>query len=226
MADWDSADLLARLRTLLNRPAADELVTDVVGYALLSDAQVYWHGQFSTHCPWLLYSAPTLMVTDDDGKTYRFANNIVPSKIEVYESLNGRKLIPGAYWSPGADYVWEGARIRFPLNGTRAFGDGPYGRYIVPPTKIDAATPPVLVPDWCRILLPPRGAIFWAERGGLRDSKPYEKVENDLWYGEPQRGKFGILVTLKTQNPDAGAAAIRREGTLVGLSYLAGGPWR
>lgn len=220
MADWDSADLLTRVKEMALRPATDAATTDPQWYRLLSDAQVYWHGQFATHFPWVLYSAPTLLVSPDGGVTYDMPAGINPSKVEVYDAIGGRLLIPGAYWSMGADYVWEGKKIRMPRGVPRSFGDGPYVRYIAAPVSITAAVQPVLLPDWARILLPPRACMFWADRGGLRDPAPYQRIENALWYGEPQRGQFGILVTLKTQNPFGGAAAIRRDETVSGLGYF------
>src|SRR5438034_7745415 len=100
-------------------------------YALLGDAQLHWHDQFAIHFPWLLYSAPTLMVTADGGVTYTFPGGITPQKVELYDAVGGRLMIPCAYWNTGGDYVWEGKRIRFPRNGTRSFPDGaPYARFI------------------------------------------------------------------------------------------------
>jgi hypothetical protein len=220
VADWDSADLLARVKRDGAIPAVDEDMADADWYAYLTEAQIYWHGQFATHFPWILWSAPTLLVSADGGITYAMPGGVNPSKIEVYDAVGGRLLVPGAYWSMGADYVWEGSRIRMPRNVPRSFGDGPYARYIAAPPKIDAATQPVLLPDWARALLPPRALMLWADRGGLRDPAPYQRKENELWYGEPQRGQFGILVTLKTQNPFGGAAAIRRDETVSGLGYF------
>lgn len=227
MADWDSADLLARVKRDALRPAADELMDDATWYIYLSEAQVWWHGIFSTMLPGLLWGAPALMSTADGGLTYTFPLGVTPSKVQIYESLNGRLLIPCAPWNAGGDYVWEGNKIRFPRNLTKTFPDGaPYARYVAPPTKIDAGTQPVLVPDWTRILLPPRACIIWCERGGLRDPQPFEKKENDLWIGNMAIGKPGILVTLKTQNPFAGAEAIRGDGLVSGLNYLAARYWQ
>jgi hypothetical protein len=220
VANFDSPDLLARTKRMAYRPAVDQEMLDADWYKLLGEAQEYWHDLFAVHFPWVLWTAPTLMVTADGGLTYTFPNGVHPKKAQIFDTISGRLLIPAAYWNADGDYVWEGSRIRFPRNQTRTFGDGPYARYIIPPGLLDAGTPPILQPDWARILLPPRACIIWAERGGLRDTSPFEKNENDLWYGDPQRGKVGILGTLKTQSPFGGAEAIRREGIVTGLGYF------
>lgn len=222
MANWDNADLLARFKEVTLRPAVDEELTDAAIYKLLGDGQLYWYQLFSVHFPWLLYTAPTKMLTADNGLTYTFPNGVTPMKAEIRESLGGRKLVPGAEWSAGSDYVWEGNKIRFPLGASRTFSDGPYSRYVVPPGIIDGATQPTLTPDYARQLIPLRAAIIWAGRGGLRDPKPYKDEEDEIWYGEPARGKIGMLAMLKTQNPDLGAGAIRRGGA-PGQSYLGPG---
>lgn len=225
MALWDSPDLLGRTKRLAKRPSADEdkgptdATADDMWYALLTEAQVYWHAIFTTHFPWLLWTAPTKLATADNGLTYTFPNGVTPSKVELYDAPNGRLQRPGAYWDTSADYIWEGARVRFPRNAIKTFADGPYARYIVPPAALDAANAPVLQPDWARILLPPRACVIWADRGGLRDPSPYAALETELWYGDPARGRLGILAVLKTQNPFAGAAAFAGP-MLDGFAYL------
>lgn len=221
MPQWDAPDILARTKALAFRPSVDAEMADADWYKVIGDSQAYWHDLFSTHFPWLLYTAPTLMTSADAGLTYTFPSGVHPKKAQIFDTIGGRLLIPGSYWNTDADYVWEGSKIRFPRNRAGTFGDGPYARYIVPPGLLDGATAPVLQPDWARILIPPRACIFWSERGGVRDSSPYEKIENDLWYGDPGRGKVGILGTLKTQSPFGGAEAIRRDGSLTGLNYFA-----
>lgn len=225
MANWDSADLLQRFKDLTNRPLIDEAITDAKIYSLLGDAQLFWVELLAVQCPWLLLTAPTKMLTADNGLTYTFPNGVTPMKAEIYDAPGGRKMIPGAAWSAASDYIWEGNKIRFPLAALRTFADGPYARYIVPPGVLDAGNAPTLTPDYARALLAPRAAIIWARRGGFRDPQPYVNEENDIWYGEPQRGKIGLLGMFKTQNPDAGAAAIRREQGLTGIGYFLGRQW-
>lgn len=210
MANWDSPDLLARFKRLAQRPVTDSSLADSDIYALLTEGEGYWLGQWATHFPWLLWTAPTLLTSADGGVTYTFPGAITPIKVELYSSLQGPLLRPGAYWDGSCDYVWEGNRLRIPSGLPTTFGNGPYARYIVGPGTIDALTASQVTPDWCRILVVHRAIIEWASRGGFRDPTPFENLENKAFYGEPQRGQLGILATLKTQNPFYGAGAWRQ----------------
>lgn len=194
-------------------------MTDPNWYSFLTDAQAHWLPMFAAHFPWLFWTAPTLMTTSDAGKTYVLGASITPLKIEVYDAIGGRIMQPCAYWDGPGDYVWEGNRIRMPANQSKTFSAGaPYARYIAAPGIIDAATDPTLTPDWARIVLVYHAAGMYARRGGLRDAKPYEELEDKAFYGEPQKGKPGILATLKNQNPFGGAAAYASP-SLTGLEY-------
>lgn len=212
MATFDSADLLARLRTTVNRPSTDEALTSAVGYQLLTEGQAHWTSTIAAQAPWVLMGAPTLLSSSDSGETYIFvdasANSIAPLAVELYDTKAGRLLRPGAYWDAGADYVWESHRIRFPQGKTKVFSNGPYARYVSPPTEISASVAPTLLPAHARLLVMYRAAALWASRGGMRDPSPYYESERRLWLGDFASGDVGILGMLKTQNPFAGGAAL------------------
>jgi hypothetical protein len=220
MAQWDSAYCLAECKLLAQRPTTDEQVSDADWYLYLTQGQEYWMGQLVNHCPWTNMTAPTLLTSGDSGYTYPFENDadsvpIVPLAVELYESATGRLLRPGTYHDSGADYVWEGDRIRIPKGGTKTWTDGPYARYVKPPNNITASVEPVLKPKRARKLVVYRAVILWASSGGFRDPQPFRDLEDEAWYGDPMKGKLGLLGELKLQNPFQGVEAIQASDVLL-----------
>jgi hypothetical protein len=190
-------------------------------YALLTEAQVQEYQNFAVHVPEVLYGAPQLLTTADSGVTYTFPSSVFPfGSIEVYDRLTLPPMSEGAFWDAGADYVFEGDNIRMTRNRPRTFSDGPYARFIAPPTVIDASTQPTLVPDFSRILLVYRATAMWAERGGFRDATPFWNMWARAWYGDPNRGDFGLLGMLKNQRAFGGGAAIPSTHSLTGLEFV------
>ena len=209
MAHYDSADLLARCKLYAQRPSTDASMSDANWYSLLTEAQEHWYEQFAVHCPWAIMTAPTLLTSADDNVTYDFpddadTNPIVPMHVTIFETENGRMLIPCTYWDSGGDYVWEGSHIRFPGNVAKTFSSGPYARFITPPAAIAAGSAPSLQPIRARKLIVYNAVAKWARRGGFRDPKPYDEEETKAWYGDPARGILGLLGELKMANPFAG----------------------
>ena len=203
MAAWDSADLLARLRQHVQLPSTDASLTDAQGYNLLTEGQSHWHSVIATQAPWWLMGAPTQLSTADSGVTYTFGAGVYPLAVEVYETLDGRLMRPGAYWDRTADYIWEGDNIRFP--GNVAWTPAPYARWVSTPTAIDGSTAPVLHPAHARTLIVYRAAVLWATpRGG---QGPFEQLERRAWVGDVAMGDLGILGLLKTQNPFLGTGS-------------------
>lgn len=211
MADiWDSLNLRRKLLNKIRRPAADEDLLEPDGvtdatYDLLSEAQDYWVNIIAATRPEPLYGAPVQLTTADGGYTYTFGNDaeaqpIFPlGHVEIRETRNGNILIPTADWGSG-DFVMEGDRIRIPGGRARAFGAGPWARFVAPPTKISAAVQPVIKPRHARVLIVIRAAIIWASQGGLRDPGPWEREEAVQW--------GAIASALATQFHLAGAQAV------------------
>ena len=207
MAEYDSADLLSKVRliTARNVLSSDASMSDASWYSFLSRGQVHWMNQIAIHCPGILGWLSATLTSSDSGATYTFPSSITPLTYELYTSATGRFLFPAWYPDSGGDYVPEGNKVRALRGGTMA---APFCRYIAAPTVIDGSTAPVLTPDRARMLIVYRAAILWAERGGTRDASYYQRLEDREWFGDPQRGDGGILLWLKDQNKWAGYAAL------------------
>lgn len=209
---WDSANLLRKCNNEARRPNPDEETVEVDGvtsswYDLLSEAQDYWVRRIASTYPEALYGPPTRMISIDGGETYYFGCDANGQKIfpighvEIRQSRNGRVWVPGADWQSNRDFVLEGTQIRFPDGKKKTFADGPYARFITPPTQISAAVQPVLQPPSARKLLVLRAVIYWAGRGNLRDPAQWERRENDEWNNS-------IIPMYRTQYHLAGAQAV------------------
>lgn len=214
MAQYDSADLLARYKWYEQRPATDDSETDPDRYRLLSEAQVELMAQVAgMGFAETQYAAPFKLATADGGLTYTFGNDadgnaIAPiGTFELRESRTGPVMLPCADWDTQGDYLFEGTLIRFPSAKQRTFADGPYCRGIVPPTQISASVQPVLRPAFARILIVYRALQLWCARGGLRDPSPFKQLEDQAWYGDPMKGNYGILGMFQKQAMLQGAAA-------------------
>jgi hypothetical protein len=209
VAQYDSADLLARCKTLAQRPTTDEDMSDATWYGFLEEAQTYWIGQLAAHVPEVMYDAPELMTSSDGGETYTVASYPL-GHMEIRASRNGALLRPGPEWDEAADYTQEGQTIRIPGGRTRSFSSGPYARYVKVPGLLNGATAPVLRPAHMRLLLVARACYLYALRGGYRDPTPFLQLEQKLWAGDPNlAGDTGYLGQLKTQYFGAGMAAVR-----------------
>lgn len=209
MAQYDSADLLARVKLMAKRPALDEDITDAQWYIYLEEAQTEWMALLAAHVPEFNYSAPELMTTPDLGETYTLAAEPLGGHLEIRASRDGVVLNSGPEWSENADYTPEGQIIRIPSRRRRIFSNGPYARYVKAPGLLSAAVQPVLKPAWCRLLLIPRACFKWASAGGVRDPSYYDAIEQRMWAGDPDKaGDVGFLGTLKTQHFTSGMAAV------------------
>lgn len=214
MANWDSADLLARCKVHAKRPAIDAGTTDLNWYVLLGDAQLAMYRLISVHAPGVLVEAPIKMTSSDSGVTYYFKDEddgttVTPmGPVEIYDNLSRPPLRPGTFWSKAGDYVQEGDHVRMPGNKARTFGDGfPKSRHINPPGLIASGTAPTLKPDDARELIVFKALILWANRGGRRDPRPYQDDWNRAWFGDPNTGEMGWLYVLKGMDPFGGVQA-------------------
>ena len=120
--------------------------------------------------------------------------------------------------------MWEGDHIRFPQGQTNPLAVSPVARYINPPGQVDGTNPPTLQPPQARLLCVYRACAHWAERGGMRDPKPYFEMEQRYWLGDMRTGDVGLLGALKSQNPFLGGNAVMTGsgGLLEGVSTGAG----
>lgn len=212
MAAWDTNDLVTRCKRMAQRPEADEQTTAATWHEMLSEGQAYWMIMLATHVPEVNYGSPTKLTTADSGLTYDFPSFPL-GHVELRKSPTGAVMIPGPEWDIGADYVPEGKKIRFPDGKTKTFADGPYARFVAEPGLIDANTAPVLLPETARQLLVARAVALWADRGGLRDPRPFLALEHKLWAGDPNvLGDMGYMGALKHQFLFAGTAAYPASG--------------
>lgn len=203
MATWDSADLLDRCKRYARRPSTDEGMADADWYALLTEAQTFWMGQFAIHCPGVLFTAPTLMTSNDGGYTYSVPGlTAYPMAVEIRASRSGQLLVPGAEWDDGADYTVEAdGVIRIPSNRKRTFSAGPYVRYIPQASTISAAAEPVIKPVHARILLVYGALEKYETIGRLGDPTYWQEQSQIAWSGDPRRpGTVGLLGELKQQH--------------------------
>ena len=182
MALHDSADLLSRVKVLLNRPSTDEAITDAQYYVMLGDAQRRVVTLLAFHAPECMYGSPTKLSTADSGATYTFGTdadsaNISPvGHIELRESKTGAMIPPASEWEISSlAYLFESDTIRWPGQKTRTFSDGPYARFVTMPTVLDGSTAPTLKPLYARELLVYDAAERAAVRVGL-DPTPYGQM--------------------------------------------------
>jgi hypothetical protein len=211
VAQWDSADLLLRLKRRLARPATEEApppdsTVDATLYALLEEGQVHWTQELASHVPDLagLYTYEKL-TTADSGLTYDFTSEPL-GHYEIRESPNGRLLVPGAEWDPAADFIPAGKKIRFPGQTTKQFANGPWARYVKTPGLLNATNEPTLQPPNARILIVDHAAGLYAMRGGERDPQPFWDLETRHAFGDG--AQVGIIGALKQAAFLAGSAGV------------------
>jgi len=216
VADWDSADLLARIKRLTDAPALDEAMTDADWYQYLTQGQQRIVRIIATHAPGALMEAPATLSTADGGVTYTFPNSDFPlGYAEIRDGRAGSVLTPGSDFNEWADYVLEGSRIRMVGGRARTFGNGLYCRYVKLPAAISASSEPTLQPEPMRELIVYAGAEEWAMTGGLRDPAPYASLLQKKLSGDPMiPGDTGWLGSLKTRVFGQGS-----DGAYGGMAY-------
>lgn len=199
MALYDSPDLLARFKRLARRPANDAALQPEDIYRYLTDAHLYWLGQFQVHFPRLNASEWEKMTSADGGKSYTFSK--VPlGPVEIFSTRVAHEpLRAGAQWDLSAGFFWEGPNtIRIPGDRARSFADGPYARYLPRPDPLSESVHPVLQPPEARKLLVFSALGEWAHEGGLENPELYEDMVDALWLGK-RPGDTGILGQLKAR---------------------------
>lgn len=190
MANFDSADCLARVKADLNRPATDEALSDAQLYSYLTEAQQRVVTLIAANCPEAMYSAPTALTTADSGATYTFGTDVDSAQIfamglvELRDGLKGRVILPGNDWDDTTErFIFDGTKIRWPGQRTRTFSTGLYARFITPPNVVSAASAPVLVPRFARILMV-YDACARATRRLKQDYTMYEELFDRSWQTE------------------------------------------
>lgn len=203
MALFDSADILSRIKALLNRPTTDEVFSDAQLYQFAGDAQRRVVSLIAMHCPEAMYGAPTLLSTSDSGATYTFGSGVSPiGHIELRESPTGAMIPPASSWdNTTLGYLFEAEKIRWPGQKTRTFADGPYCRFITMPGVLDGSTAPTLKPEFARELIVYDACERAAIRSGGIDPAPYAQMFNVRW---PE-----ILQAIVTAHHGAGGVAVQ-----------------
>jgi len=184
MADYDSADLLARSKRYARRPATDESYSVPDWYAALTEAQAYAIAWLIARAPDSQYGSPVLLTTTDGGATFGFgtdpdgAAEFPIGHCEIYTS---KLQIPDEPLEPVVDFLLEGTKIRIPNDRTRAFPDGaPYARFVLLPRKIDASHEPTLQPKTARLSAVYGAVATWASRPGSGADPTYWEKQRDL----------------------------------------------
>jgi len=200
VANWDSADLLARCKRLAQRPSTDEDMADADWYAFLTEAQDDIVTMIATYDPSAVCNSPTALSTSDGGLTYTFPSASTAPPLILVELTNGKGGTPVTFGGYGTDYgemVWEGNTLRAARNVARTFADGLYARWVTVGGTLDGSTAPTL-PLQFRKLLVPAAVERYARRGGYRDPAPYAEEFQRLWSGDPRKiGDYGLLGTLR-----------------------------
>jgi hypothetical protein len=200
MADWDSADLLDRLRRETGRKTLAGVDTELdatTGYQMLSNAQLEICREFASHVP-EFNQLPAEALTTSDQKTYTLNPStkgwIGPIIVYSDSTLKGYPLKSGDPWDCASDYaVVADNAILLTCGRSRSFT--PYVIYNAKPGKIDAGTPPVLKPQEARQAVVYLAAAMWAQIGGYRDPAPFYAGYNRVLFGADN--KTGIISEAK-----------------------------
>ena len=207
-----ASDLLADFKFFANRPTTDESTTDAQIYRLLTLAQQMETEWLAATFPGIMMTAPTLMVTADGGLTYTLSTNDEDGlddfpfgHAELYATNpSGRELYGSTYGSPSGDFVFEGSTVRAPGGTAGSFSSGPYIRYVAVPGTLNAATEPTLKPAFARPLITYRALVMWANRGGMRDARPFQEM-----YDIKRQSVTMALTTQYGRNTDSALSGIR-----------------
>lgn len=231
MADFDTLDLIAKAKMRAKRPAVDEETSAQDWASLLNEAEAHVKGILSAHVPESQMGGLVLLELAGDRKSATFPAGVYPTgRVELYDGLAGRRLYPGSYDDPDADFVIEAAGVRAPMDRTLSFSGGLYARWTEGGSDIalnDAGASigePTLMPPHARILIVYEALSRWASMGGFRDPTYYENLFTNAAFDDPRTGKVGLVTQMKLQYhaQSAGGAARRmwwRSGDLGNLRH-------
>lgn len=200
MADWDSVDLLDRLRRELGRKAlgaSDTELDTTTGYQMLSNAQLEVARELAVQVPEFNQVVAEALTTAD-SKTFTLNPStkgwIGPIIVYSDSTLRGYPLKSGDPWDCASDYaVVADNAILLTCGRTRTFT--PYVIYNLKPGVISAVTAPVLKPQEARIAVIYLAAAMWAGIGGYRDPGPYYAAYRRALFGGD--GMTGIVTEAK-----------------------------
>lgn len=216
---WSAAGLVQLCKRLSGRPTNDTEMSELRWCELLSIGQAHWLPIIATKVPESQYGAPVALTMSEDRKTASFPAGVVPfGAVEIYDGVGGRRMTPGPYHDPSADFVPEGSTIRAPMDRELSASSELYARYVdIANTDIytaaaasaagGVAREPILLPEHARILIVYHALALWAAQGGYRDPSYFEHLEIKAAWDDPATGKLGIVTTLMQQFQDQGVTA-------------------
>ena len=225
MANYDAADLLARVRSLTRTEGQTDFPSDTQFYQWLTEGENEIKGEVSITCPRALLSGPALMATADAGLTFTFGtdadgNAIVPfGQVILFRQLADYPDVP---MEPLVDYVQEGGRIRAPANTPMAssFPSGaPYFIGILPTAGTTSFS---LVPADKRVIAVYYAAGVYGRAGGAFDPTPYEQLYRkklDVWIGQLQLQYANQGVVASTSGSASLSPRLRRVANTRGWTY-------
>lgn len=195
MAEFDSADLLSKLKNELRRPTADAQVVDSDLYDLLTEGLRHVQQLLAAHG--FDQNAVWELATTSDQKTYSVTGEPM-AIMEVRDGRNGVNMVLGPDSDPNTDLVWQGASFLVPNNETRTFVNGLYVRYTPTHVQISASVVPTLKPSRGRYLAVFKAAELWMDRGGYRDATVFSNKYHRMAFGNPDiPGDQGIVTAMK-----------------------------
>lgn len=202
MADFDSTDLLARLKATLQIESNTADASDALLYTLLSNGQRRMAQIIAAVAPDVNMLVLETLTSSDSGETYALTYYPL-SNLELYDGdPNGIPIPPANYGANQWDgYVLEGKTIRWPGGRTRTFSNGLYARYNRVPAAISASSEPSLKPEDARQGIVYAAAEEFAMQGGAMDPGPYATLLRRFLYGDREiPGDLGLIGRVQTSS--------------------------
>jgi len=204
MAEFDSADLLAKLKRELRRPTSDAQIDDTDLYELLTEGCRYTQALMAVHG--FEQNASWELATTADNMTYTITQTPV-GILEIRDGRSGPVLQLGPDSDPSTDLVWQGTTFLVPDNQTREFGNGLWVRYTAQHPAISASVEPTLLPARNRYLAIYKAAELWMDRGGYKDATVFSNKLHRMAFGDPSMpGDAGVISAMKQPFAISGSA--------------------
>lgn len=220
MSQYDSADLLARLRRDVREPTTADFPATADLYAWLAQGQIDVFQRLAMAVPDAVIGAPTQMTTADSGQTYTFGtDSAAPTNYTAIFPVGHVRIfgvlsdLPDNAWVEGVDYAMEGDRIRRLPADQPYTGAAPYYQGIALPLTLDGSVAPTLEPVAARELIVDFAAIRYAE-AVPKDPQPYlDRSERhwQTWIGALQT-QYARRGAVAATNPWSGGPRRRYVG--------------